>query len=204
MPMFQSHPPKIYLAGPDVFFPNPKEIAERKKKICQKYGFEGVFPLDVEIKQEGEDTPFDIAAKISQSNENLMDNCALLIANLTPFRGVSVDAGTAFEAGYMRAQDKPVLGYTNITADYKERVHTYYQSTTSTSNAYDPDQQGVTEVEDFGLAENLMIEIAIHNSKGHVVRQQVQTGEAFVCLQGFEICVQHARNMLKENVSYSY
>ena len=51
-----------------------------------------------------------------------MRTCDLLIANLTPFRGVSTDAGTAFEVGFMRALGRPVLGYTNTIADYRERT----------------------------------------------------------------------------------
>ena len=44
-----------------------------------------------------------------------MRSCDLLIANLTPFRGVSMDSGTAFEVGFMRALGRPVLGYTTAT-----------------------------------------------------------------------------------------
>jgi nucleoside 2-deoxyribosyltransferase len=37
--------PRIYLAGPDVFLPDAIEAGKRKKVLCQKYGFEGVYPL---------------------------------------------------------------------------------------------------------------------------------------------------------------
>ena len=39
-----------------------------------------------------------------------MRSCQLCIANLTPFRGVSMDSGTAYEVGFMRALGRPVLG----------------------------------------------------------------------------------------------
>ena len=39
----------IYLAGPDVFRPNPFEIANKKKEILAKYGLVGHFPMDNEI-----------------------------------------------------------------------------------------------------------------------------------------------------------
>ncbi|MDR9459781.1 MAG: hypothetical protein RI591_06525, partial [Dehalococcoidia bacterium] len=32
---------RVYLAGPDVFFPNAIEIGNAKKRICAQYGFEG-------------------------------------------------------------------------------------------------------------------------------------------------------------------
>ena len=36
--------PRVYLAGPDVFVANAKEIGESLKKICVEAGLEGVFP----------------------------------------------------------------------------------------------------------------------------------------------------------------
>ena len=38
----------VYLAGPEVFLVNAREIGERKKELCEKYGFQGHFPLDGE------------------------------------------------------------------------------------------------------------------------------------------------------------
>jgi nucleoside 2-deoxyribosyltransferase len=39
----------------------------------------------------------------------MMQQCDLAIAQLTPFRGVSMDVGTAVELGYMHARGKPSL-----------------------------------------------------------------------------------------------
>ena len=61
------------------------------------------------------------ARRIALANEGLMRSCDLLIANLTPFRGVSMDAGTAFEVGFMRALGQPVLGYTNVVGRLSAR-----------------------------------------------------------------------------------
>jgi nucleoside 2-deoxyribosyltransferase len=36
--------------------------------------------------------------------------------NCSPFRGVSLDAGTAYEIGYACALGKPVFGYSNVLA----------------------------------------------------------------------------------------
>ena len=58
-----------------------------------------------------------------------MRSCDLLIANCTPFRGVSMDVGTAFEIGFMRALGRPVFGYSNTPADYAARVHTAAERT---------------------------------------------------------------------------
>lgn len=43
---------RIYLAGPDVFYPNQTEIFRIKKSICANFGFEGVDPLDTQIDRK--------------------------------------------------------------------------------------------------------------------------------------------------------
>ena len=43
---------RIYLAGPDVFLPNAKEIGGIKKEMCREFGFEGLFPLDNDFPGE--------------------------------------------------------------------------------------------------------------------------------------------------------
>ena len=41
---------KIYLAGPEVFFPNPMEEAACKKRVLAQLGHEGLFPLESDSK----------------------------------------------------------------------------------------------------------------------------------------------------------
>lgn len=100
---------QAYLAGPDVFEPNPIAIGERKKAICAKHGLTCHFPMDNKIED------FDLSAKtglkIGRLNEKLMDKSAIILANMTPWHGPGMDTGTAFEMGYMRAQGKIVIGY---------------------------------------------------------------------------------------------
>ncbi len=107
--------------------------------------------------------------RISTANEGLMRSCDALIANLTPFRGVSMDTGTAFEVGFMRALGRPVLGYTNVVADYRERAEQYRRASPGLPDADASDIQ----IEDFDCAENLMIEAAILAGGGQVVRTAV-------------------------------
>ena len=125
-------------------------------------------------------------------NEDLMRSCDLLIANLTRFRGVSMDAGTAFEVGFMRALGRPVLGYTNVVAGYRERSEQYRRAAPGLPEADAPD----VEIEDFDGAENLMIEAAILASGGHVVRNAVPAGQEMRELAGFEACLVQATQML--------
>lgn len=43
---------RIYLVGPEVFLLNARD-RQAGKALCRKYGFEGVFPLAVEIDAGG-------------------------------------------------------------------------------------------------------------------------------------------------------
>ena len=57
--------PRIYLAGPEVFFPNAREQGEIKKRLCAAHGFAGVYPLDNAIG--GADADFmQVAVPLSQ------------------------------------------------------------------------------------------------------------------------------------------
>jgi nucleoside 2-deoxyribosyltransferase len=185
-------PPRIYLAGPDVFRPDALAVGARKVALCARHGLEGAFPLDAQLDLAGLAKP-EQARRISEANESLMRSCAGLIANLTPFRGVSMDSGTAFEVGFMRALDRPVLGYTNVVADYRARAEVYRSAPPPLPDFDHPE----AEIEDFDGAENLMIEVAIVASGGTVVRTAVPPGEEMRDLAGFEACLAQAAQILK-------
>jgi nucleoside 2-deoxyribosyltransferase len=180
-------PPRIYLAGPEVFLPDAIAMGARKAALCAAHGLEGVFPLDAQLDLSGLAKP-EAARAISEGNEGLMRSCAGLVANLTPFRGVSMDSGTAFEVGFMRALGRPVLGYTNVVADYRARAEVYRSAPPPMPDSDHPE----AEIEDFGGAENLMIEVAIVGSGGTVVRTAVTPGEEMRHLAGFEACLAQA------------
>lgn len=185
--------PRIYLAGPEVFFPNAVEQGETKKRLCAEYGFDGVYPLDNEIENA---VPLvERARRISHGNEQLMRSCDLLIANCTPFRGVSMDVGTAFEIGFMRALGRPVLGYTNVPGDYAGRVR---EAMLGAGAAWDVETDAA-DIEDFGLAENLMIAIAILDAGGPFITQDVRTDRRLSDLTGFRRCLELAGALVFKN-----
>jgi nucleoside 2-deoxyribosyltransferase len=184
--------PRLYLAGPEVFLPDALAVGAQKAALCATHGFEGVFPLDPSLDLVGLAKP-EQARRISAANEGLMRTCAGLIANLTPFRGVSMDAGTAFEVGFMRALDRPVLGYTNVAADYRKRAEQYRRARPPLLDADASD----VRVEDFDGAENLMIEAAIIESGGTVVRRVVLSGQEMRDLAGFEVCLTQAASIFQ-------
>jgi len=184
-------PPRIYLAGPEVFLSDALAMGARKAALCAAHGLEGVFPLDAQLDLAGLAKP-EQARRISEANEGLMRSCAGLIANLTPFRGVSMDSGTAFEVGFMRALGRPVLGYTNVTADYRARTVVYRSAPPPLPDFDHPE----ADMEDFDGAENLMVEVAIVDSGGTVVRTAVPPGEEMRDLAGFETCLAQAARIL--------
>lgn len=189
--------PRIYLAGPEVFFLNAVAQGEAKKRLCAEYGFEGVFPLDNVIAGAEHLAPREIARRISHANEGLMRSCDLLVANCTPFRSVSMDVGTAFEIGFMQALGKPVLGYSNTPADYAARVR---EAARVARAAWDA-ESSAADIENFGLAENLMIAIAILDAGGEFVAQEVPADRMLSDLTGFRRCLEIAQAVVRDKGS---
>jgi nucleoside 2-deoxyribosyltransferase len=151
---------RCYLAGPDVFHPEMPALAAGKRDLCARHGLQGCFPLDNAAdlsKLSGRAA----ALAIYRANIRLIESCDLLIANLTPFRGVSADPGTVFELGYMAALGKPVAAYSLAHDSYLERVRGAGWMTNVTGR--DRDGQ---EVEDFGLGDNLMLAGALQSETG--------------------------------------
>ena len=110
----------IYLAGPDVFLPDAIEMGNRKKTLCEEQGFVGLFPYDTEI----DSIPINAREDhfIYRANLAMIRRADAGVFNLTPFRGVSADAGTVFELGLMIGLGKPVFGYTNESDDLLTRT----------------------------------------------------------------------------------
>lgn len=173
---------RVYLAGPDVFLPDPIKMAQAKKSICQKYGFEGLFPFDPELDLKNL-TPREAGLAIYDSNMKLMDSCDLMIANMTPFRSPSLDAGTAFEIGYMTAQGKPIFGYSNDGRLYAERVTNKQTATLDKNGMF---------IEQFEMIDNLMLESAIIRSGGAILFDSVEPSQYYTELKSFENIVQIA------------
>lgn len=189
--MRQRTPPRIYLAGPEVFLPDALAVGAEKRRLCEAHGFEGLFPLDTSLDLEGLAKP-EAARRIALANEALMRSADALIANLTPFRGPSMDAGTAYEVGFMRALGRPTLGYSNSGGDYASRARALRLSPPL---PYDCDRADLA-VEDFGLVENLMIAVAASESGGPVVVNDIGGPGRMADLAGFRQCLALLQKLL--------
>jgi nucleoside 2-deoxyribosyltransferase len=176
---------KIYLAGPDVFLPDAVELGRAKVDLCAAYGLTGLFPLDNAIDRSRADA----SLQIFRGNEAMMNAADAIIANLTPFRGPGADAGTVYELGYMAARGKLCLGYCNDPRLYAERVAAMTELKTGDGVLSDP--QGLT-VENFGLADNLMMIHALDLHGCPLVTPRHAPVDIWHDLAAFETCVRLA------------
>jgi len=170
---------RVYLAGPDVFLPAPRQRGERLKAICRAHGLVGVFPLDPAPLDPAVTDGLPEWRRIALANEAHIQGSDALIANLTPFRGPSADPGTVFEVGFMRALGRPVFGWTAADSTLRAR----------TAGGAAAGADGLA-IEDFGLADNLMIPGAIAASGGALFAATL--ADPWGDLSLFEACVKAA------------
>lgn len=138
---------KVYLAGPDVFRPDAIEYGQKLKELCSKFDLQGLYPFDNEVDStlEGRDA----AKAIYLANKKMIEEADVIVANLIPFRGPSADPGTVWEVAYALGLGKKVIGYRDHAAKFMP--YTY-------KHRVEPDGMSV---EDFGLGDNLMIDMSI-------------------------------------------
>jgi len=171
---------QLYLAGPDVFLPNALEIGSRKRALCAARGFEVLFPIEGAADPKRPAS----AAAIFSANCALMRRADAGVFNLTPFRGPSADAGTIFELGFLFALGKPIHAYASRGGDYAQRVREQSGELARRGGRL-WDEAGFS-VEDFGLADNLMIAHAIAEAGGRLVVVEEKGPEALAAFGAFE------------------
>ncbi len=180
-------PLKLYLAGPEVFLPNAREVLDAKAAMTRAYGFEPICPGDIFI--EPAPTLHEFGLKISAVDEGMMNATDGVIANLTPFRGIAADPGTAFELGYMCAQGKLVAAYTNIADNHFVRTSAFYQG--EVREAQDGRKRGPDglSLENFDMIENLMLHGGVERRGGHIAVHAASADALYTDLTGFEQCL---------------
>ena len=162
---------RVYLAGPDVFFPDALAWMARKKAICADLHLTGVSPLDRLPDEPACWAGLPEWRQIALRNEAHIRGCSAVVANLTPFRGPSADVGTVYEVGFARGLGLRLFGYATVTAAFLDRT---LQAVGGGQRGLDGswrDPEGLL-VEQFGLFDNLMIEGGI-----------VASGGSFLCAE---------------------
>jgi len=115
--------PRVYLAGPDVFFPGRSAIFERLLAQCEERGLAGLAPFDGAVAPGQQGASGDaLAQRIYEGNLALIRSADAVLANLSSFRGLEPDSGTVFEVGFAIALGKPVVGYGVSERSYASRV----------------------------------------------------------------------------------
>lgn len=180
--------PKIYLAGPEVFLADAKAISGRKKELCADHGFEGLFPLDNDAPQT--DASRDLT--IYRANVAMIRQADCGIFNLTPFRGPHADVGTVFELGLLTGFGKPAFGYSNESQSLLERMKRDGQAAFDKATQQWLDASGMA-IEDFGNADNLMIDACLAGQGHALVRNRSSEADPFTTLEGFVRCLELAR-----------
>lgn len=147
----------VFLAGPDLWYPDAAELLARKQAACEAAGFVAISGRGGEIV---ETVPSEaMAREIYASVLERLRAADAVVLNLTPWRGPGADPGAAFEAGFAAALGKPVFAYLNVSneeeADHRDRIEGLLGAA--------PDEAGVwrdgdgCEIEDFSLPETLML-----------------------------------------------
>ena len=120
----------------------------------------GLYPLDNEIPDFKPNS--DTALRIYRANIAMMDRADAVVANMVRFRSPGMDAGTAFEMGYMRGLGKPVFAYYDAKPFYGvSEPAGLYADKVARHVGRDPNNLAVDVdgllIEGFGMADNLMM-----------------------------------------------
>jgi nucleoside 2-deoxyribosyltransferase len=156
---------KLYLAGPEVFLPEAREIGLRKKALCEEFGFIGLYPLDNEFAAAADER---LDETIFAANVAFLREADAGIFNLSPFRGVNADPGTAFELGFCAALGKPAFAYSHHGAPLFDRVAGVFGARAA-ETGFHRDADGLL-VENFGNADNLMLDATLKSHGRAVLR----------------------------------
>lgn len=181
-------PKTAYLAGPDVFFADAQAHAARKVAICAKHGLRGLPPLNEDLGDLSDVGNEEAWRRIYDKDIAMMEASDLIIANLTPFGGVSADSGTLIEVGWFLGRGKPVFGYSNTATGFSSRMSDYLALTNK-------DGQGFL-VESFGLPDNLMIAGAVWSGGYPIFLPGDGEPRDTGALDVFEACVKAAATHL--------
>lgn len=187
--------PKLYLAGPEVFLPDPLAHAAQQRALCEQYGFTPLHPVDNGTDSGAQSVAallrlYDAvklyrtdprpalmalpseqmrcAMRIYLGNINYVRECDIVVANCNAFRGALVDDGTAYELGLGHGLGKPTYGYIDTALPAVQNVLKRYPCTLQ-SDGVPIDQDGYLVIENFGNAINLMLECGILLSGGRLV-----------------------------------
>ena len=148
---------RLYLSGPEIWYPDAEAFASERKGLCRAAGFEAVTALDGAMIETLNTEAMAREAYASRTGQMRLADAGIF--NLTPWRGPSCDAATAFEAGFMAALAKPIFAYLNVAtedeADYLGRIDIHMGAHQDEAEVWR--DEDACRIEDFALPESLML-----------------------------------------------
>ncbi len=187
---------RVYLAGPDVFLPDPLARGRKLKEICAEHGLTGVFPLDPPTDMRAGWSALPQWRRIALCNEAHIRSCGALIANLTPFRGPSADPGTVFELGFMRALGRPVFAWSNEPRPFAPRTLAWLDDLARPDGRDGWRDGNGMAIESFGCTDNLMIDGAVAELGGVIVLGATTPDATWTDLEAFRRCLARLADQL--------
>ncbi len=178
---------KVYLAGPEVFLPDARAQLDLKIALTRAAGLIPLAPGDLAIPPMP--TKRLLGHAISAIDEQLMNEADAIIANLTPYHGVSADTGTCFELGYMCAQGKLAYGYTNVADDMRTRSVALYGGDVHLDASGRLRGTDGLMIEDVDMADNLMMQGGIERRGGQMIIHDAAPEALYTDTTAFEICL---------------
>ena len=104
---------KLYITGPQKYFPNGPAEMRMYKAVAEYYGFEVINDLSYLENGLVEYEPID---------RSFLDDCDIVIADVNPFRGGEPESSTIFDLGIAFAKKKKI--YTHVH-DMRDVIHKY-------------------------------------------------------------------------------
>jgi nucleoside 2-deoxyribosyltransferase len=187
--------PYVYLAGPDVFYPDALARGESMKEALAARGMIGWFPLDNALDPAQYPDSKQLGLAIGDSCETLMRDADICIANIQPWRGPEADDGTSYEIGFMAALGKLIVLYTNDPRPFAVRIAAdIYRGEVYRDGSFRRGKNDGMMVEEFdGFADNLMLINAAAKSAGRAL--DIGIDAATVVKHGFEVAADFARKL---------
>jgi nucleoside 2-deoxyribosyltransferase len=151
--------PYVYLAGPDVFYPEAVQRGAKMKAALAERGMAGLFPLDDELHPADFSDAGALGLAIAAACEAQIHKADMGLFNIQPWRGPEADEGTAYELGFMAAHGKPVVLDTNDGRPFAERIATgVYGGEVYRDGSFLRGSHDGMMIEEFeGFASNLML-----------------------------------------------
>ena len=145
---------RVYLAGPDLFYPDAQERYDRLRHLCARHGLIGVAPTD-DQNLLVENTPA-CAQRLYEANMATLSTCAAVLANLSHFQGLEPDSGTVYEFTVADVRGMPLAAYVGDGRSLLTRTRSARRVFEEQPGVW-RDEQTWAQIEDFGLPLNLML-----------------------------------------------